>query len=63
MKRLAGMLGLAFFLVGFSGCGDSTPQADPAAVTKDNRPAGFEDMMKGMDGQMKKATNPKTIPK
>jgi len=63
MKRFAGLFVAALLLVGFSGCGDNVPAPEPADATKDARPAGFEDMMKGMNGQMKKAANPKTIPK
>lgn len=63
MKRFAGVFAVALLVVGFSGCGDSVPTPAPADATKDGRPAGFEDMMKGMEGNMKKAANPKTIPK
>ena len=55
MKRLVGMLGVAVIAGGLIGCGDDKPKVDPESVTKDNRPAGFEDMMKGMEGNMKKA--------
>ena len=63
MKRFAGMFAAALIVVGFSGCGDTTPKPVAADAAPDGRPAGFDDMMKGMDGQMKKAANPKTIPK
>jgi len=56
MKRLVGMLGVAVFTCGFLGCGgEELPKADTSTVTKDGRPAGFEDMMKGMDSKMKNA--------
>ena len=61
MKRLGGCLGVAVLAFTFVGCdsGGGSPQVDPADVSKDGRPAGFEDMMKGMAGQMKKGANPK----
>jgi hypothetical protein len=63
MKRLVGMIGVAVVASGFLGCGDEGPKPDTTTVTKDNRPAGFEDMMKNMEGNMKKAGDPKKIPK
>jgi hypothetical protein len=44
-------------LVGCSGGGP--PTTEDAAVTPDNRPAGFEDMMKGMEGNMNKSAKKK----
>jgi hypothetical protein len=54
MKSFAGCLGAAFLVLTFVGCDDgapSTPVAD-TAPTSDGRPAGFEDMMKGMGDKM-----------
>lgn len=60
MKWLGGCLGMAVLGLVFIGCDSGgSPQVDPGDVSKDGRPAGFEDMMKGMAGQMKKGANPK----
>jgi hypothetical protein len=66
MKRLGGWFGVAVFVLGVTGCdsgGPSTP-AGPAQPTADNRPAGFEDMMKGMNDKMTKKAGsaPKVAP-
>ncbi len=65
MKWLWGLCGVAFLAVGLAGCDDGSPKAGtPETLTKDNRPAGFEDMMKGMDKDMQKAgKNPKALNK
>lgn len=63
MKPIAGWLGAAILAFTFTGCGDSAPTTAQEA-TPDGRPAGFEDMMKGMEKDMKKATaNPKAMAK
>ncbi len=61
MKRLGECLGVAVLAFTFVGCGSGavTPQVDAGDVAPDGRPAGFEDMMKGMGGQMKKGANSK----
>lgn len=66
MKLFAGCFGAAILALTFTGCGDDsdslTAQAPPPAP--DGRPAGFEDMMKGMDKNMKKAGDkPRDLPK
>lgn len=59
MKPLAAWLGAALLILTFTGC-DEDPSAASAAnlppPSADGRPAGFEDMMKGMDKNMKNAT-------
>jgi len=63
MKPLVGIgcLGAAILVFTFSGCGDDTDSVTNNAPppSSDGRPAGFEDMMKGMDKDMKKATSKK----
>jgi hypothetical protein len=54
MKPFAGWLGAAILIFTFAGCDDgapSTPTTD-APPTADGRPAGFENMMKGMGNNM-----------
>lgn len=66
MKLLARCLCAALLVFTLAGCEDdpsATSGAD-ATPTKDGRPAGFEDMMKGMEKDMKKATaNPTKLAK
>ena len=56
MKWFGGLCGVAFLALGLIGCDDGAPknQGTPEPLTKDNRPAGFEDMMKGMGKDMEK---------
>ncbi len=50
----------SMIIFGLSGCGGgSVPKTDDTAKTPDNRPAGFEDMMKGMEGNMTKTAKKK----
>ncbi|APW61470.1 hypothetical protein [Paludisphaera borealis] len=66
MKPLAGWLGAAILVFTFAGCDDGAPSTPPpnTAPTPDGRPAGFENMMKGMEKDMKNATaNPKALSK
>ena len=63
MKRFGGCLGVAVLAFTLAGCDGGEPQVDPADVAPDGRPAGFEDMMKGMSGQMKKGSNPREAAK
>lgn len=68
MKWFGGLCGLAFLALAFGlvGCNDGSPsnQGTPDVMTKENRPAGFEEMMKGMEGNMKNsATKPKSLTK
>jgi hypothetical protein len=58
MKKIAGWLGVALLAFASVGCGDA-PSTAAASPTPDGRPAGFEDMMRGMEKDMKKATSPK----
>ncbi|APW58935.1 hypothetical protein [Paludisphaera borealis] len=59
MKPIAGWLGAALLVLTFAGCDDGSPSTPPANTTPtpDGRPAGFEDMMKGMEKNMKDATS------
>lgn len=64
MKPFAGWLGAPILVFAFSGCGSGTAESTTPVATQDGRPAGFEDMMKGMDKNMKKATaNPRAMVK
>ncbi len=63
MNPIAGCLGATILIFTFTGCSDSATTTAQEA-TPDGRPAGFEDMMKGMEKDMKKATaNPKSMVK
>lgn len=52
---LRSFLTVSLLAVGLSGCGGGPTSAGNAESTPDGRPAGFEDMMKDMGDQMKKA--------
>lgn len=55
MKRLGGCLGVAVLGLVFVGCDSGgIEEGVPKDAPKDARPAGFEDMMKGMGDKMKK---------
>jgi hypothetical protein len=58
MKKIAGWLGVALLAFAAVGCDDAATTA-ATTPTPDGRPAGFEDMMRGMEKDMKKATSPK----
>jgi hypothetical protein len=62
----AGSLGVAVLTLGLSGCGggETGGVVEPTDVAPDGRPVGFEDMMKGMDANMKTAAkNPNALQK
>jgi hypothetical protein len=61
MKPLVGWLGAAILVFTFAGCGDETDSVTSNAPppSADGRPAGFADMMKGMEKDMQKATSKK----
>ncbi len=60
MNRIPVLMVCFILIFGLSGCGGGTvPKTDDAAKTPDNRPAGFEDMMKGMEGNMTKTAKKK----
>ncbi|MDR3619884.1 MAG: hypothetical protein P4L85_11090 [Paludisphaera borealis] len=54
MKPIAGWLGAAILVLTFAGCDDGAPSTPVGNTTPtpDGRPAGFEDMMKGMGNNM-----------
>lgn len=55
LRIVSGFLLSAILMTSLAGCGGGAPPStQDASVTPDNRPAGFEDMMKGMGGQMAK---------
>jgi predicted small lipoprotein YifL len=55
LRIAAGFVLSAVLLTSLAGCGGGgPPSTEDTSVTPDNRPAGFEDMMKGMGGQMAK---------
>jgi len=58
MKPFAKWSGAAILVLTFSGCGDETDSvtANAPPPAPDGRPAGFEDMMKGMEKDMAKST-------
>ena len=59
MKGFGRWFGAAVLVLGVTGCDSGAPTTTgPSEVTPDNRPAGFEDMMKGMGDQMKKPGAP-----
>ncbi len=60
MKRFSGWFGLMMVL-GLTGCNSGTISGS-VEPTPDNRPPGFEDMMKDMGDKMKKSAHPKRGP-
>jgi len=63
MKSFVGRLAVAVLAFGFIGCGGGGIEEGAAKqTTPDGRPAGFEDMMKGMNKEMTSKTPPKPSP-
>ena len=56
MKKWSVWACAAVLATGLTGCSGGSAPTGPVEPTSDGRPPDFEDMMKGMGDQMKKAT-------